>query len=69
MNIEIRSPVALRGGIKELIDAHYGVAEDISFMNKYPEVYQFYLQLSQMRRGRKAKSESKQGENGRHTNL
>ena len=53
MNIEVRNPAALWHEIKELIDVHHGVAEDTSFMKKYPEVYHIYQTL-------KAKSPEKE---------
>lgn len=45
VEIQVRNPAALWHEIKELIDRHYGVSEDMSFMKKYPEVYHIYLTL------------------------
>lgn len=45
MEIQVRNPVALRCQIRELIDVHYGVAENMSFMKQYPEVYHIYFTL------------------------
>lgn len=46
MEIQVKNPLALWYEIRELIDVHYRITEDLSFMGRYPEIYHLYLTLS-----------------------
>ena len=39
IRMQIRNPVALRYGLRELINAHYRIAERTSFMKQFLQLY------------------------------
>jgi len=46
VEIQVTKPIALCHEIRELIDVHYRVTENVAFMQLYPEVYHLYLTLT-----------------------